>query len=98
MRLLRFRSVYRMVLCLLWAGCGPAPAGPTDTPQPGAIATNASFVLGECAWSWANRPLPEVTDQLQAALEAAGIPGVKARVYDFGENCSSQDGSVSTSP
>jgi len=74
-----------MGLCLHWAGCGPAPAPPTDTLQPGATATNASFVYGECAWSWANRPLPELTDQLQAALDAAGIPGATARAYDFGE-------------
>jgi len=91
MRLLRFGCVYLMGLGLLWAGCGPAPAPPTDTPQPGAIATNTSLVFVDCAWSWANRPLPEVTDQLQAALDAAGIPGATARAYDFGENCNDQE-------
>lgn len=91
MRLPRLRTGYLMGLCLLWAGCGPAPAPPTDTPQPGATATNASFSFGNCAYSWANRPLPELTDQLQAALDAAGIPGATARAYDFGENCNDQE-------
>jgi hypothetical protein len=38
--------------------------------------------------------LPELTDQLQAALDAAGIPGATARAYAFGENCLDQSGTV----
>lgn len=31
--------------------------------------------------------MPELTNQVQAALEAAGIPGASANVYAFGEDC-----------
>ena len=38
--------------------------------------------------------MPELTDRLQAALDAAGIPGATATAYAFGENCLDQSGTV----
>jgi len=99
-----FRSVFVMALGLLWAGCArsvvgpPATAdrllGPTATASPQASLTDTPPSYEECGWTWSTRPLPELTDQLQAALDAAGIPGATARAYAFGENCLDQSGTV----
>lgn len=38
--------------------------------------------------------MPELTEQVQAALDAAGIPGATVRVYAFGEDCIDSSGEV----
>ena len=99
-----FRPDYLMALGLLWAGCARSGVGPpatadgllrpTPTSSPQASLTDTPPSYEECGWTWSTRPLPELTDQLQAALDAAGIPGATARAYAFGENCLDQSGTV----
>ncbi len=52
----------------------PAPA--TDTP-----------VYQNCYFNWATQPLPEISRQVQQAVEKAGVRGVSARAEAYGENC-----------
>jgi hypothetical protein len=40
-----------------------------------------------CAWMWANAPLVEQTEIVQAALNAAGATRVTFEASTFGENC-----------
>src|SRR4030042_1930197 len=99
-----FRPDYLMALGLLWAGCARSGVGPpatadgllrpTPTSSPQASLTDTPPSYEECGWTWSTRPLPELTDQLQAALDAAGIPGATARAYAFGENCLARSGTV----
>jgi len=80
-----------VVLCLLMAGCGAAPKGPTaiapSITRPVAPPTPTDVPYAECIWSWASRPLPELSAQAQAALEAAGIERVDVAAEAFGEEC-----------
>jgi hypothetical protein len=52
----------------------------TETPSPDSGYT-------ECAWTWATQPLPDLSTQVQSALETAGLNGVTALAEAFGENC-----------
>ncbi len=69
-----------------WLG-GTASDGPTLTPVP-------SPAYSECAWQWATQDLPEITAQLAAAADRAGIAVSEARAYAFGENCLNPQGQV----
>jgi len=40
-----------------------------------------------CYFNWATQPLPELSSQVQSALEDAGLTGVAARAEAYGENC-----------
>jgi hypothetical protein len=42
---------------------------------------------GNCIWNWNTRPQPEVAAEVQAAVDAAGIPGVTVTATSFGEDC-----------
>jgi hypothetical protein len=60
---------------------------PTDTPT-----TESGYV--QCAWAWATQALPEVSAEVQAAMQAAGVKGITARAEAFGENCINAAGEV----
>lgn len=46
-----------------------------------------------CAWNWATQTLPELTDEVQSALDEAGM-SAEVTVTAFGENCLNPDGTV----
>jgi hypothetical protein len=48
----------------------------TDTP-----------VEENCAFAWATQSLPDLTKQVQEALDQAGLTDVRARAEAYGENC-----------
>ena len=54
----------------------PHPSFATDTPsdQP-------------CYFNWATQPLPDLSTQIQAAMNATGLTGVSAIAEAYGENC-----------
>jgi hypothetical protein len=57
-----------------------APLPPTDTPT-------ATVSYRECGWQWATQPLPELSLQVEQALQAAGLPLAAAVAEAYGENC-----------
>jgi hypothetical protein len=63
------------------------PATP-DTPSPITAAPSQP-----CAYTWAYENLPDVTAELQAAIQKI-LPEAEARATAFGEDCVAQDGSV----
>jgi hypothetical protein len=67
-----------------------APATP-GTPSPIAAAPSQP-----CAYTWAYENLPDVTAELQAAIEKI-LPEAEARATAFGEDCVAQDGSATFS-
>ena len=64
-----------------------APAIP-DTPSPIAAAPSQP-----CAYTWAYENLPDITAELQAAIQKI-LPEAEARATAFGEDCVAQDGSA----
>lgn len=55
----------------------------TDTPT-----------TGPCGFAWATQSLPELSEQLLARLNEAGLPVAAARAEAYGENCVYSDGTV----
>lgn len=71
-------------------GADPEPAAPpTETPTP---TVEVSYT--ECGWAWATQSLPDLSAEIQSAMEAAGLTGVTARAEAYGENCVTADGVV----
>lgn len=72
------------------AGATPVsatPAGTTATTAPVAAATDTPAAGPQgCAWSWNTKPLPDIAEAVQAALDAAGLASAAA-VTAFGEDC-----------
>jgi len=62
----------------------------TDTPpRPSETPT-----IGPCGFVWATQSLPELSKQLLARLNEAGLPVVAARAEAYGENCLYSDGTL----
>ena len=99
-----------LLLSLIIAACQPigpdlrpATATPTksatptrtSTPLPPTLTPTATeYPYESCYWNWATQPLPELSAQVQAAMEAAGLKGVTATAEAFGENCFNAKGEV----
>lgn len=61
----------------------------TEEPAPA-----ATVPYEACGWQWAAQALPDLSAQVQAALEAAGLEGATVRAEAYGENCLSADNEV----
>jgi hypothetical protein len=62
-----------------------------DTPT---ITNTPTIAYEQCGWNWATQPLPDLSTEVQSALEAAGLTGTTARAEAYGENCLSQNNEV----
>ena len=61
---------------------------PSSTPDPGGVPTTDTPVnYQNCYFNWATQPLPELSAQVQAAINTAGLTGVIATAEVYGENC-----------
>ncbi len=81
------------ILVLGLAACGSASTPEVVSPSPG-LATPTELPYMECGWQWATQPLPELSAQVGAAFSDAGLEGIEASAYAFGENCLDQNGEV----
>jgi hypothetical protein len=73
------------------------PATPTNTATPllpTLTPTATEVPYEQCAWNWATKSLPELSAQVQSAMEAAGLTGVTAVAEAYGENCITASGEV----
>ena len=73
------RTVATLVLVLLMAAC----TVPYSTPATRTAPTNPQ----NCAYVWATQSLPDLTEKVQSAINAAGLAGVNATAEAYGENC-----------
>jgi hypothetical protein len=65
------------------------------TPAIMASATPSAVPAYEtCGWQWATQDQPDVTRQLSASLERAGIVATSVHAYAFGENCFNAHGEI----
>jgi hypothetical protein len=71
----------------------PAPVKKTSTPLlPTLTPTATEYPYEQCGWNWATQPLPDLSAQVQSAMEAAGLTGVTAIAEAYGENCLNANG------
>jgi hypothetical protein len=64
------------------------PLLPTLTP------TATEYPYEQCGWNWATEPLPELSAQVQSAMDAAGLKNITATAEAYGENCITDEGVV----
>ncbi|MEZ0396327.1 MAG: hypothetical protein ABWK53_07880 [Anaerolineales bacterium] len=71
-----------------------APPSPPPTLAPTQSATpvpsptpSATLSYTQCAWNWATQPLPELSADLEDALQGVIAFPLEARAEAFGENC-----------
>ncbi len=86
------RKITLIFLVLLLAGCSlptPAAESPTFTPTftPSATPTQTNVPYEGCYWNWATQSLPDISKQVQAEVERAGLDGVSMVAEAYGENC-----------
>lgn len=78
-----------LLLSIFLASCNIPTADPdptivlTDEP----VVTEPPIPYPDCYFNWATQALPELSDEVQSALEAAGLTGVTATAEAYGENC-----------
>jgi hypothetical protein len=77
------RKLFILISTLLLAACNIPlslqrliPHSPTGTPS-----------QEPCSFNWTTQPLPELSSQVQAALEAKRLTNVRVIAEAYGENC-----------
>jgi hypothetical protein len=92
MNKLPLRKPLLLLLTVLLVSCNlPAATNPGPVADP-ATQTPTTYVSNEpCAYQWASRGLPDLSSQVQSAMEAAGLKDLSARAEAYGEDCISSD-------
>lgn len=66
---------------------------PGTTAEPEMVEPSQESDSGECAFMWANKPLPELSDELNQALQEK-LPEAEGYAQAYGENCVTAEGDV----
>ena len=83
-----------LLLAIFLAGCS-LPHSIPELWSPRLTETPASdTAYTECGWNWASQALPNLSAEVQAAMESAGLTGVTAVAEAYGENCLTGSGEV----
>ncbi len=98
--MLRKSLLLSLLLALLLAACAPAASATSraieEPEQPPANAPALETPPPEetppCAFVWARRELPELSAQLEEALQGLDVPRLTARAVAYGEDCLDEDG------
>jgi hypothetical protein len=77
------KIIFFLLLPFILAACN----FPYATPGIGVPAATTAPADQPCAFMWATQPLPDLSTQIQAAVDSAGLRQVQARAEAFGENC-----------
>ena len=91
-----FRLITLILLTLLLVACNFPVLTSTPTLDTADLPTGVEITApasggGDCAWVWNSEPLPELSIQLQSAMEQAGLGDAAGRAIAFGEDCISAD-------
>jgi hypothetical protein len=60
---------------------------PRAAPMPATLPATPPTVPQTCGFTWATQPLPDLSRQVQDAMNKAGLKGVTVRAEAYGENC-----------
>jgi hypothetical protein len=77
------RKIILLIPVLLLAACNLPRATPTPLP----LEVSETPVDQPCYFNWATQSLPELSVQVQAAMESAGLNNIVAIAEAYGENC-----------
>lgn len=83
-----FSALVMLSACTVGTFFSGIAAGMTSS-EPATPSPTAEYM--QCGWSWATHPLPDLTEQVQAAITDAGLIQVTVRVVAFGEDCIPQN-------
>jgi hypothetical protein len=93
-----FKTIGILIIVLLGACNFPRPEQAiltatiaSDTAL--AKETETETPISECAFMWANEPLPEISDELNQALKDAPL-NAEGYAQAYGENCVTSEGTV----
>jgi hypothetical protein len=87
----------RLVLCVTFAALLSFACSLTagQATQDGTITISPDQQeLTPCAYMWASQSLPDVSEQVQAAFNTAGLSEATVRAEAYGENCVEGNGTV----
>jgi len=73
------RTGATLLLILLLAAC--------TVPQSNPVTRTAPANSRNCIYIWATQPLPDLSEKVQSAINAASLTGVSATAESYGENC-----------
>jgi hypothetical protein len=79
------KMILPVVLLSTMIACSLPAIAPTLTPTP------TEIPYEQCAFMWASHGLDDLSAQVQAAMEAAGLKGVTVFAEAFGEDCVSSN-------
>jgi hypothetical protein len=95
------RKIAILLLTILLAACNLShtipkgkPFHATGIPTIATVTPDTITSYAQCGWSWATQPLPDLSAEVQSALDAAGLKGVTVSAEAFGENCITASGNV----
>jgi hypothetical protein len=85
----RIVPLFFLALALTMAACGmqTGPGLATRLPLAVSPTPTAAEPAQSCAFAWATHSLPDLSKELQAAIDAAGLTGISVRAEAFGEDC-----------
>jgi hypothetical protein len=83
MQILPMRRILPFLFALFLTACNLPAAGLSPTTAP---ATEAPYQ--PCAYNWDTQSLPDLSKQVQAAMQAAGMTDITVRAEAYGETCS----------
>jgi hypothetical protein len=75
----------------LFASTQSEPATTLATRTPPSLTDAPTTPVPDCYFNWATQALPELTAEIQSALDAAGLENVTVSAAAYGENCYTYD-------
>jgi hypothetical protein len=88
------RKILVLLLTLLLAACNLPRPLPGTEPQTVTDTPGSEAGYAECAWTWASQSLPELSAEVQSALDSAGLKNATVSAVAYGENCVVATGEV----
>ncbi len=79
------KRILLVLMTFFLAAC--SLARPKLAPAAQALPPTETVRYQDCYFNWATKPLPEVSDKVQEAMEKAGLSEVRAFAEAYGENC-----------
>lgn len=88
------RKILIPLLTFFLAACNMRSSNQDLRSNPVTETPDAEVGYTQCAWIWATQALPDLSAEVQSALQAAGLTGVTSSAEAYGEDCITASGEV----